>query len=115
MGRKTHVEHMFHRSYLVIIKGLTPKVVSSLFHDLSDKEPPAWMLDGRNWITIFMVILVPLAFLRQLNSLRHTSYIALFSVGESSYKINNGIVLDPSSLTSVSSPHCDQVLLLAFE
>jgi len=67
-------------SYLVIIKGLTPNVVASLFHDLSDKEPPAWMLNGRNWITIFMVILVPLAFLRQLNSLRHTSYIALFSV-----------------------------------
>lgn len=105
---------LFHRSYLVIIKGLTPKVVSSLFHDLSNREPPAWMLDGRNWITIFMVILVPLAFLRQLNSLRHTSYIALFSVGEFSHKLNNGTVFDPSS-TSVSSPHRDQMLLLAFE
>jgi len=30
-----------------------------------------------------MFILVPLAFLRRLDSLRHTSYVALFSVGES--------------------------------
>lgn len=29
-----------------------------------------------------MMVLVPLSFLRHLNSLRHTSYIALFSVGE---------------------------------
>lgn len=28
-----------------------------------------------------MAILIPLAFLRKLHSLRHTSYIALFSVG----------------------------------
>ncbi|KAE9399566.1 vacuolar amino acid transporter 5 [Gymnopus androsaceus JB14] len=67
-------------SYLIIIKSLTPNVVSSLYHDLSDSEPAAWMLNGRNWLIIFMVILVPLAFLRHLHSLRHTSYIALFSV-----------------------------------
>ncbi|KAF5387351.1 hypothetical protein D9757_005793 [Collybiopsis confluens] len=68
-------------SYLIIIKGLTPNVVSSLYHDLSNKEPPQWMLNGRNWLGIFMLVLIPLAFLRQLNSLRHTSYVALFSVG----------------------------------
>ncbi|KAJ3989322.1 transmembrane amino acid transporter protein-domain-containing protein [Lentinula detonsa] len=67
-------------SYLIIIKGLTPNVVSSLYHDSSDAEPPAWMLNGRNWLSIFMIILIPLAFLRRLNSLRHTSYVALFSV-----------------------------------
>ncbi|KAJ3878327.1 transmembrane amino acid transporter protein-domain-containing protein [Lentinula edodes] len=67
-------------SYLIIIKGLTPNVVSSLYHDLSDAEPPAWSQNGRNWLAIFMIILIPLAFLRRLNSLRHTSYIALFSV-----------------------------------
>ncbi|KAF9071543.1 transmembrane amino acid transporter protein-domain-containing protein [Rhodocollybia butyracea] len=67
-------------SYLIIIKGLTPNVVLSLYHDLSSGEPPAWMLNGRNWLVIFMAILIPLAFLRQLNSLRYTSYVSLFTV-----------------------------------
>ncbi|KIK08887.1 hypothetical protein K443DRAFT_671943 [Laccaria amethystina LaAM-08-1] len=69
-------------SYLIIIKGLMPNVVESLYHDLtsSDTNPPGWALDGGNWISIFMLVLVPLSFLRHLDSLRHTSYIALFSV-----------------------------------
>ncbi|TFY79175.1 hypothetical protein EWM64_g4838 [Hericium alpestre] len=74
-------------SYLIIIKGLLPNVVASLYHDLTspDTNPPAWALDGRVWISLLMVILVPLAFLRRLDSLRHTSYVALFSVGASFY------------------------------
>jgi len=69
-------------SYLLIIKGLMPNVVASLYHDLTspDTNPPAWALQGSNWLLIFMVIIVPLCFLRQLHSFRHTSYIALFSV-----------------------------------
>ncbi|KAJ6481258.1 transmembrane amino acid transporter protein-domain-containing protein [Mycena vitilis] len=67
-------------SYLIIIKGLMPNVVAALYHDLSSSTPPAWALSGRNWITVFMLVLVPLTFLRHLNSLRHTSYVALFSV-----------------------------------
>ncbi|KAL0577289.1 hypothetical protein V5O48_004682 [Marasmius crinis-equi] len=69
-------------SYLIIIKGLMPNVVASLYHDLtpSGTEPPEWALSGRIWISLFMVVLLPLAFLRRLDSLRHTSYIALFSV-----------------------------------
>lgn len=69
-------------SYLIIVKSLMPNVVSALYHDLTspDTNPPDWALSGRNWITILMIILVPLAFLRKLDSLRHTSYIALFSV-----------------------------------
>ncbi|KAJ7763627.1 transmembrane amino acid transporter protein-domain-containing protein [Mycena maculata] len=67
-------------SYLIIIKGLMPNVVTALYHDLSSNTPPAWALSGRNWISIFMIILVPLVFLRHLDSLRHTSYVALFSV-----------------------------------
>ncbi|KAF9454254.1 AAAP amino acid transporter, partial [Macrolepiota fuliginosa MF-IS2] len=69
-------------SYLIIIKGLMPNVVASLYHDLTSDttNPPAWALDGGNWITIFMIVLVPLCFLRHIDSLRHTSYIALFSV-----------------------------------
>ncbi|KAJ7149759.1 transmembrane amino acid transporter protein-domain-containing protein [Mycena crocata] len=68
-------------SYLIIIKGLMPNVVAALYHDLSSSTPPAWALSGRNWISLFMLILVPLVFLRHLDSLRHTSYVALFSVG----------------------------------
>ena len=70
-------------SYLIIIKGLMPNVIESLYHDLTGPttNPPAWALNGGNWITIFTVILVPLSFLKHLHSLRHTSYIALFSVG----------------------------------
>ncbi|KAJ8079524.1 hypothetical protein PM082_011111 [Marasmius tenuissimus] len=69
-------------SYLIIIKSLMPNVVASLYHDLtpSTTEPPEWALSGRIWISLFMVVLLPLGFLRRLDSLRHTSYVALFSV-----------------------------------
>ncbi|KAG2132787.1 vacuolar amino acid transporter 5 [Suillus clintonianus] len=69
-------------SYLIIIKSLMPSVVASLYHDLTSPttNPPAWALSGRNWITIIMFILVPLASFRRLDSLRHASYIVLFSV-----------------------------------
>ncbi|EKM81692.1 hypothetical protein AGABI1DRAFT_111957 [Agaricus bisporus var. burnettii JB137-S8] len=68
-------------SYLIIIKGLMPNVVTSFYHDLSSGkiDPPAWTLDGGNWIFIFALILVPLCFLRHIDSLRHTSYVSLFS------------------------------------
>lgn len=61
-----------------------PNVVASLYHDLTSEttNPPEWALDGANWLFIFMILLVPLCFLRHIDSLRHTSYIALFSVGE---------------------------------
>lgn len=60
-----------------------PNVVTSLFHDLAspNTDPPAWATSERVWLSLFMIILVPLCFLRKLDSLRHTSYIALFSVG----------------------------------
>jgi len=69
-------------SYLIIIKSLMPNVVASIFHDLTspDVNPPSWTLSGHNWIMLSMLILVPLSFLRKLDSLRHTSYIAMFSV-----------------------------------
>lgn len=75
-------------SYLIIIKALMPNVVASIFHDLTspDTNPPAWALSERIWLTLFMLILIPLAFLRRLDSLRHTSYVALFSVGEDTHR-----------------------------
>lgn len=87
-------------SYLIIIKGLMPNVVASLFHDLSSRDPPAWTGSGRIWLTIFMIVLIPLAFLRHLNSLRHTSYVALFSVGElisKSFTINTPLPVSTSA------------------
>ena len=71
-------------SYLIILKSLIPTVIASLYHDLTslDTNPPDWALSGRIWLTLLMAILVPLSFLRRLDSLRHTSYIALFSCGE---------------------------------
>ena len=71
-------------SYLIIIKSLLPNVVASLYHDLTspDTNPPAWALSGHVWTSLVMVVLVPLSYLRRLDSLRHTSYVALFSCGE---------------------------------
>jgi amino acid permease len=70
-------------SYLIIIKKLMPNVVLSLYHDLTSPttNPPAWALSEHIWLFIFLAILAPLAFLREIHSLRHTSYIALFTVG----------------------------------
>jgi len=71
-------------SYLIIIKGLMPNVVETLYHDLTseDTNPPEWALHEQNWLFVFLFILAPLSFLRHINSLRHTSYIALFAVGK---------------------------------
>ncbi|KAF8555998.1 vacuolar amino acid transporter 5 [Imleria badia] len=69
-------------SYLIIIKSLMPNVVASIFHDLTspDTNPPEWALSGHVWITLIMLLLGPLSFLRKLDSLRYTSYVAIFSV-----------------------------------
>ena len=73
---------MYHYSYLVIIKGLMPSVVRSLhFVSHSSSPLPWWTVSGRFWITALLCILVPLCLLKRLDSLRHTSYVALFSVG----------------------------------
>lgn len=72
-------------SYLIISKALMPNVVSSIYHNLTspDTNPPEWALSGRIWISLSMIVLGPLCFLRRLDSLRHASYVAVFSVGES--------------------------------
>ncbi|KZT34352.1 hypothetical protein SISSUDRAFT_1072148 [Sistotremastrum suecicum HHB10207 ss-3] len=67
-------------SYLIIIKGLMPNVIASLYHDLFPGDAPDWTQSPRVWLTLFMLVLVPLCFLRKLDSLRHTSYVALFAV-----------------------------------
>jgi len=67
-------------SYLIIIKSLLPNVTAALYHDLAHSDAPAWTQSGRLWLVVIMAILAPLSFLRKLDSLRHTSYVALFSV-----------------------------------
>ncbi|KAG6821205.1 hypothetical protein H0H93_004026 [Arthromyces matolae] len=94
-------------------QGLMPNVVQSFYHVLTPAttNPPAWMLNGANWITIFMAVLGPLAFLRKLDSLRHTSYVALFSVGAWNFpNLNIELLINDNS---VSGGNCDRVLLLA--
>ncbi|TNY17338.1 putative AVT6-involved in amino acid efflux from the vacuole [Rhodotorula diobovata] len=63
-------------SYLIVIGGLVPKVVHSFNPDLTDSV----LLDRRLWILASMTLLCPLAFLRRLDSLKLTSYVALCSI-----------------------------------
>jgi hypothetical protein len=99
-------------SYLIIIKKLMPNVVLSLYHDLTSPttNPPAWALSEHVWLLIFLAILAPLAFLREIHSLRHTSYIALFTVGMSRYYF-----ITSTNLPYQSVPCCnrDHLLFLA--
>lgn len=60
-----------------------PSVVAAIHHDISSPGTrlPDWALSGHVWICFIMLILTPLAFLRHLDSLRHTSFVALFAIG----------------------------------
>lgn len=60
-----------------------PNVVAAIHHDIAspDTRLPDWALSPRVWICLIMLILGPLSFLRHLDSLRHTSFIALFAIG----------------------------------
>jgi len=63
-------------SYLIVIGDLMPDVI------LMIANPPVGSVILRReiWIAIFAVFVIPLAFLRQLNSLRFTSLLALGTV-----------------------------------
>ncbi|KAI9249639.1 transmembrane amino acid transporter protein-domain-containing protein [Sporodiniella umbellata] len=64
-------------SYLIIIGDLMPQVVLSL----TESELAYFLTDRRFWITLFMLTLVlPLSFLKKLDSLKYTSVVALFAV-----------------------------------
>ncbi|KAI8877631.1 hypothetical protein K501DRAFT_337286 [Backusella circina FSU 941] len=65
-------------SYLIIIGDLMPQVISSF---TNHSAVPFFLIDRRFWITLSMLTLVlPLSFLRKLDSLKYTSLIALFAV-----------------------------------
>lgn len=62
-------------SYLVVIGDLMPKIMESFGFD------PQHLVMHRNfWISVFMVVIVPLSYLKKLDSLKYTSIVALFSV-----------------------------------
>jgi len=82
-------------SYLIIIGDLMPQVVGSIFP--GSKSLP-FLLDRQFWITSFMyapfpsccgvvayandrLVIIPLSFLRRLDSLKYTSVIALLALG----------------------------------
>ena len=96
-----------HFSYLIIIKSLMPNVVAAIHHDIAspDTRLPDWALSERVWICLIMLILAPLSFLRHLDSLRHTSFIALFAVGTRINPKLPGGCADRKFLISVSC-HC---------
>ncbi|KAI9168592.1 hypothetical protein H9P43_007965 [Blastocladiella emersonii ATCC 22665] len=64
-------------SYLVVIGDLMPEVVAGLFGE----SVRVGVLGSRAfWISVAMVPIVPLSFARRLDSLRHTSMVALAAV-----------------------------------
>ncbi|CUM62592.1 uncharacterized protein PRCAT00000144001 [Priceomyces carsonii] len=63
-------------SYLVVIGDLMPKIMESL-----EVDPSSVFMARNFWISIFMILLIiPLSYLKKLDSLKYTSVIALFSV-----------------------------------
>ncbi|KKA23356.1 Amino acid transporter [Rasamsonia emersonii CBS 393.64] len=65
-------------SYLIIIGDLMPGVIEGFVGGTPASE---FLVDRHFWITAFMLIVIPLSFLRRLDSLKYTSVIALISIG----------------------------------
>lgn len=65
-------------SYLIIIGDLMPGVVRG-FNPSAGEIP--FLIDRHFWITVFMLVIIPLSFLRRLDSLKYTSVVALVSIG----------------------------------
>ncbi|KAF2259400.1 hypothetical protein CC78DRAFT_537111 [Lojkania enalia] len=63
-------------SYLIIIGDLMPGVVKGFAPGVGI----SFLIDRQFWITAFMLIVIPLSFLRRLDSLKYTSIIALCSI-----------------------------------
>lgn len=65
-------------SYMIIIGDLMPGVALG-FKSNADQIP--YLVDRHFWITAFMLLVIPLSFLRRLDSLKYTSLVALVSIG----------------------------------
>ncbi|KXT16163.1 hypothetical protein AC579_892 [Pseudocercospora musae] len=66
-------------SYLIIIGDLMPGVVRGFVPNI-DQGNALYLVDRQFWVTAFMIIVIPLSFLRRLDSLKYTSFIALVSI-----------------------------------
>ncbi|GMK58922.1 hypothetical protein CspeluHIS016_0603640 [Cutaneotrichosporon spelunceum] len=68
-------------SYLIICKTLLPQVCQTFAHIFKKTiEPGSILLEPTFWLLLTIPIIVPLSFMRTLDSLRFTSQIALLSV-----------------------------------
>lgn len=65
-------------SYMIIIGDLMPGVMQGLTNH-TDNFP--YLVNRHFWITAFMLLVIPLSFLRRLDSLKYTSIVALVSIG----------------------------------
>ncbi|XXH02606.1 60S ribosomal subunit assembly or modification protein [Hypoxylon texense] len=65
-------------SYMIIIGDLMPDVVGGF--DARANDIP-FLMDRNFWITAFMLVIIPLSFLRRLDSLKYTSIVALVAIG----------------------------------
>ncbi|KJZ72536.1 hypothetical protein HIM_08060 [Hirsutella minnesotensis 3608] len=65
-------------SYMIIIGDLMPGVMLGFNRDVVDIP---YLVDRHFWITAFMLLIIPLSFLRRLDSLKYTSLVALVSIG----------------------------------
>lgn len=66
-------------SYLIIIGDLMPGVVRGFDENIGNALP--FLVDRHFWVTAFMLVVIPLSFLRRLDSLKYTSIVALISIG----------------------------------
>ncbi|KAJ5104587.1 Vacuolar amino acid transporter 5 [Penicillium alfredii] len=64
-------------SYLIIIGDLMPGVVQGF---VGGEPPHEFLGDRQFWVTAFMLIVIPLSYLRRLDSLKYTSIAALVSM-----------------------------------
>ena len=65
-------------SYMIIIGDLMPGVMLG-FNSNAEQLP--YLVDRHFWITAFMLLVIPLSFLKRLDSLKYTSLVALVSIG----------------------------------
>lgn len=102
-------------SYLIIIGDLMPQVIVDFFYSNTANIPLNTADSRQFWVTLFMFILIPLCFMRKLDSLKYTSVIALVAIGYLTLLVvghwitgdtlehRGEISLGPKSLTSVLS------------
>ncbi|PPJ50263.1 hypothetical protein CBER1_04896 [Cercospora berteroae] len=64
-------------SYLIIIGDLMPGVIRGFVGNVNDQ---LYLVDRQFWVTAFMLVVIPLSFLRKLDSLKYTSMVALVSI-----------------------------------